>query len=267
MNIWHTPDNRVSLSYGDAGTGPAVLLVHAFPLCREMWAQQVAALSDKYRVLTPDVLGFGGSPVPAGGWSLDAMADALAEFLTGIGVSGPVVFGGLSMGGYIALAFARRHPGRLRGLILADTRAEADTPEARANRDKTIAFARANTAEAVVEQMLPKLLAERTRSGRPEVAAEVRRMGSAQTVDGVAAALAAMRDRPDATPGLRDIRVPTLVLVGSEDVATPPDAARTLAGGIPGAKLEQLPGVGHLSNLEAPEAFTAAVRHFLDGLA
>jgi 3-oxoadipate enol-lactonase len=265
MQTWHTPDNRLQLAYESAGDGPPVVLLHAFPLCREMWSAQ-RGLADRFRVITPDLFGFGGSPVPAAGWTMESMADALAEFLPGIGIGGSVVLGGLSMGGYVALAFARRHPDRLRGLVLADTRAEADTTEARANRDRMIAFARENTAEAVVEQMLPKLLGEFTRTNRPDVVAEVGRIGSAQSVDGVAAALAALRDRPDATPALSSIRVPTLVIVGAEDALTPPDVARKLADAIPGAKLEVIPTAGHLSNLECPAEFTTVVRMFLASL-
>ena len=170
------------------------------------------------------------------------------------------------MGGYAALAFARKYPDRLRGLVLADTKAEADTAEAKAGRDKMIALVRENTAAAVVEQMLPKLLGEFTRANRPDVVAEVRRIGSAQSVDGVAAALAALRDRPDATPTLPNIRVPTLVVVGAEDTLTPPDGAKKMADAIPDAKLVVIPTAGHLSNLECPAEFTTAVRMFLASL-
>ena len=138
--------------------------------------------------------------------------------------------------------------------------------EAKANRDKAIAFARENSAEAVVEQMLPKLLGDFTRANRPAVVAEFRRIGSAQSVDGVAAGLAALRDRPDATPTLPGIRVPTLVVVGAEDTLTPPDGAKKMAAAIPDARLEVLPTAGHLSNLECPAEFTTAVRMFLASL-
>ena len=255
----------VSTAVLEGGDGPPVVLLHAFPLCREMWAPQ-RTLADRFRVVTPDLFGFGGSPVPAAGWTTDSMADALAALLTGIGITDPVVLGGLSMGGYVALAFARKYPDRLRGLVLADTKAEADNAWAKAGRDKMIAFARESTAAAVAEEMLPKLLGETTRARRPEVVAEVRRIASAQTVDGVAAALAALRDRPDATPALGGIRVPTLVVVGAEDTLTPPDGAKKLADAIPGAKLEVIPTAGHLSNLECPAEFTTAVRMFLASL-
>ncbi len=252
----------LSLAFTDTGSGTPVVLLHAFPLSRDMWAPQ-ASLAERVRLITPDLYGFGGSPLPPGGWTVDSMADALAEWLTELQVSEPVVLGGLSMGGYVALAFARRHPGRLRGLILADTKAEADSAEARAGRDKMIAFVRENSAADVVEQLLPKLLGETTRTTNPAVADKVRSIGTPQTKDGVAAALAALRDRPDATPGLATIQVPTLVIVGTEDTLTPPAVAKALAGGIRGAMLTEIPGAGHLSNLEAPSEFNAAVQKFV----
>ncbi len=160
-----SPD--VALEYEDAGSGRPVVLLHAFPLARAMWHPQVEALRGRYRVLAPDLRGFGGSSPFTAAPSVETMADDVAALLDVLKVAEPVVLGGLSMGGYVALAFARRHPGRLRGLILADTRAEADSAEARANRDKTIAFARGHSAADVIEQMLPKLLGDRTRAEKP----------------------------------------------------------------------------------------------------
>jgi pimeloyl-ACP methyl ester carboxylesterase len=168
------------------------------------------------------------------------------------------------MGGYVALAFARRHADRLRGLVLADTRAEPDDEAARANRDRAIAGASQSTGAAFIETMLPRLLGASTLAARPEVVAEVRRIAEAQEAAGIVGALQALRDRPDARPSLAAIAVPTLVIVGGEDVLTPPAVARQLAGGIAGARLEEIDGAGHLSNLEQPERFTASVRAFLE---
>lgn len=266
MSLWNDPHGRFSIGYDTAEAGPVLVLIHAFPLSRAMWAPQFAGLADHALVIAPDVFGFGESSLPAGAWTVDSMADSLAAFLPGIGADEPVVLGGLSMGGYVALAFARRHPERLRGLILADTRAEPDTAEGKVNREKTIAQARENGPVAVFETMMPKMLTERSRVERPELVAEVRRITAGQSTAGVAAALAALRDRPDATPGLATVRVPTLVLVGAEDAITPPDAARTMAAAIPGARLEVLPSAAHLSNMEAPNEFNRLVRSFLDSL-
>ena len=259
--------NNAVVEYDDAGHGLPVVLLHAFPLSRALWRPQREALKDTYRVLTPDLRGFGGTSPFDGPPSVERMADDVAALLDALKINVPVVLGGLSMGGYVALAFARRHAGRLRGLILADTKAEADTPEAKANRDKMIAFAGANAPGQVADQMLPKLLGDTTRAERPAVAEEVKALASAQTPAGIIDGLRALRDRPDATPGLGRIAVPTLVVVGGEDTLTPPDVARTLAAGIPGARLVVIEGAGHLANLERPETFNDALRSFLETLA
>ncbi len=254
------------VEYDAVGQGKPVVLLHAFPLSRVMWRPQVEALQGEYRLLVSDLRGFGGtSPFP-GTPSVDAMADDVAALLRALRIAEPVAVGGLSMGGYVALAFARRHPAQLRALILADTRAEPDTPEGKANRDQTIAFAQAHSAAEVIAPMLPKLLGEGTRRLRPEVGEEVRRVAAAQSPAAIVAALQALRDRPDARPGLNAIGVPALVLVGNEDTLTPPAVAQTLAEGIPGAQLVPIAGAGHLSNLEQPAAFNEAVRSFLRGL-
>jgi 3-oxoadipate enol-lactonase len=254
------------LEVDDVGQGPVVVLLHAFPLARSMWRSQREALAARYRVLTPDLRGFGDSSGVRGTPSVEAWAADVAALLRSLSVGAPVVLGGLSMGGYVALAFVRKYPDRVRALVLADTRAEADTAEARANRDRTIALARSQPPSAVIEQMLPRLLGPSTQTHRPEVAEEVRRIAGAQSPDGIVAALQALRDRPDATTLLGAITVPTLVLVGDEDALTPPAAAATLTNGIPGARLVLLDKAGHLSNLEQPDTFNAAVLSFLDGL-
>ena len=217
-------------------------------------------------MVAPDLRGFGGTAPFEGPPSVDQMADDVAALLEALKISVPVVLGGLSMGGYVALAFARRHPGRLRGLILADTKAQADSAEARANRDGTIAFLRDHGAADVIAQMLPKLVSTSTQAKRPEVVEEIRRLASAQSPAGLAAALQALRDRPDATQSLAHIAVPTLIVVGQEDVLTPPTVAQALAGSISGSRVALIDGAGHMSNLECPESFNAAVRAFLDEL-
>lgn len=251
------------LEYSDVGNGPAVVLLHAFPFDRELWQPQVAPLVEAgYRVITPDLPGFGRSPLPSDPLSIDGMADAVATLLTRLGVERAVV-GGLSMGGYVSLAFARRHGARLCGLILADTKAAPDDAAGRENRDKAIAAIRTHGVEAFVRALLPKLLGPQTPNDS-EVAAAVRAIMVRQPAEGVIAALAALRDRPDATPGLAAIAVPTLVLVGEQDAITPPAVAEQLAASIPHARLVRIPAAGHLPNRENPEVFTAAVRDFLN---
>jgi pimeloyl-ACP methyl ester carboxylesterase len=259
-----------TLAFTDTGHGPPIVLLHAFPLSRDMWLPQVDGLHDAYRLITPDLPGFGGSP-PLDQPSVDAFADAVAETLDKLPIRGPVVLGGLSMGGYVALAFARRHPARLRALILADTRAEPDDEAARANRDKTIAQVQAEGVGPVVEGLLPKLLCARTMEEQPEVVESVRRIALAQSAAGVAGALVGLRDRPDATAVLEQLQVPVLIVVGRDDALTPPARSEAMAKAVRRGQagetvLEIIDGAGHLSNLENPEAFNAALRRFLDDL-
>lgn len=253
----------MSLAYTDTAAGPTLVLLHAFPLDRHMWRPQLAALAGTARVIAPDLPGFGKSPLPPEPWSVDSAADAVAGLLDTLGLSGRVVVGGLSMGGYVAMAFARRFPERLAGLILADTRAEPDDAAAKGNRDKLIGVARSQGSGAIIDAMLPKLLGEETRSKRPEVADGVRALGAKQNPEAVAAALAALRDRPDAAPGLDGLTAPLLVMVGEHDAVTPPTLATAMAGRVYGSELVTIAGAGHLSNLENPDEFNAAVARFL----
>lgn len=239
----------------------ALVLVHGFPLDNEMWRPQVAALSGVARLVAVDLPGFGGTAPAA--FTVDSAADAVAARLDAEGVNGRVVVGGLSMGGYVAMAFARRHPDRLAGLILADTRAEADDEAGKKARDEMIALAREKGAAGVVEKMMPRLLGEATREGRPAVADEVRRIAGRQPTEAVVFALEALRDRPDAGPGLGNVAVPTLVLVGEHDTLTPLTTAEAIGARVYGSEVVTIPGAGHLSNLENPEAFNAAVLAFL----
>jgi 3-oxoadipate enol-lactonase len=251
--------------FDTGGDGIPLVLLHAYPLSPEMWRHQLRELAGAARVIAPAFPGFAGAKLEPDGWSVDTFADWLADALTAAGVTSAVV-GGLSMGGYAALAFARRHPDKLRGLILADTKAEPDAADAKANRDKMIAFAREHGAAAVIDAMLPKMVSEHTRQQRPQVVTEVKRIASAQSVEAIQAALRALRDRPDATTGLANIRVPTLVIVGANDELTPPDAARKMTKVIPGALQIDILSAGHLSSLETPTEFNAAVRSFLTNL-
>lgn len=249
----------MSLAFSESGSGLPVVLLHAFPFDRTMWMPQAAIVD--VRLLLPDLPGFGGSPVADS--TVDSIADAIAEWLDEIKIVDQIVLGGLSMGGYVALAFARKYPARLRGLLLADTKAEPDDDAGKANRNKMIDGAATLTAASVIDGMIPKALSEVTRETRPEVVAEVRRIGASQSVAGIVAAQKMMRDRPDARPSLAAIRVPTLIVVGEHDAITPPAAARAMAAAIPGSRLAILPTAGHLANLEVPEEFNATVGDWL----
>lgn len=244
---------------------PNLVLIHAFPLDRAMWQPQLAGWSNRLAVATLDLPGFGGSQLPAQGCSIDQMAYSVASALDQLHIDRAVV-GGLSMGGYVALALARRHADRLRGLILADTKAEPDDDAARANRDKVMSLVKDQGVGALMDQMLPKLLGPATQANNSALIETVRNIAMRQTVAGVTNAVAALRDRPDARPGLKAIKVPTLIIVGADDVVTPPSLSEEMARQIPNAKLTTIPNAGHLSNMEQPAAFNAAVEQFVASL-
>jgi pimeloyl-ACP methyl ester carboxylesterase len=253
---------RLRVEAIDEGRGAPLVLLHPFPLSAEAFREDAAELASRFRVIAPSVRGFGGTDGFVEPPSIDAMADDLVALLDALGVEEPVVACGISMGGYVALAFARRHASRLRGLVLADTRAEADSEEARTGRDRAIARVEGGDMAGFIDELVPKLLSEATRRERPAVEAHVRSLARAAEPLAVADALRALRDRPDARPTLGEIAVPTLVLVGEDDVVTPPPVAEALARGVPGATLEVLPRAGHLVNLETPAAFRASLASF-----
>jgi 3-oxoadipate enol-lactonase len=238
-----------------------VLLLHAFPLDATMWDSTIAALKD-HRVIAMNLRGFGGAPLSAPYSIADLADDAVAE-LDRQGVPMATVCG-LSMGGYVALAIAQRHAARLAGLVLADTRAGADSPDGKKGRDTGIATVREKGVAAFVAPLVDKLLSPQAPA---DLKARVRALGERQSPDAIIAALTALRDRPDRTAELPSIRVPTLVIVGSADGVTPPSESRAMATAIPGAKLVEIPGAGHLSNLEQPAAFNSALAEFVAEIA
>ncbi len=251
-----------SLHYEDTERGErAVLLLHAFPLHSGMWRAQLAALAG-YRVIAPDCRGLGqSSPAPERS-TMPLLAEDARALLTALGVERAVVVG-LSMGGYVAFELYRRAPDLFRGLVLCDTRAEADSPEVRAHRE---VFARRALDEGlgwVADEMVPKLL----RPGAPAAAAaEVRDLIAAGTAQGVAAAQRGMALRADSTPTLATLACPSLVVVGASDALTPPAEAEAMARRIAGAELVRIPDAGHLPCIENPAAFAAALGDFLDRL-
>lgn len=248
------------------GGGDPLVLLHAFPLYSAMWAPQLACLSSGRRVIAPDLKGFGASDAPdeLSHHTMIGYAEELAALLDALGV-GRVVLGGLSMGGYVAFAFLRRHADRVTGLILADTRAAADTTEVFDRRTDQQDQVATEGTTALVEVLLGGLLCDNTKAYRLELVEQVRRL-MANPAAGYIAALEAMKHRPDATAELAAIGVPVLVLVGEHDALSPPAVARAMAGAIPDAQLAVLPNAGHLSNLEAPDEFNAAVAEFLERL-
>lgn len=259
--------NGINLSYtekGNAATRPPVVLVHGFPVDSRVYAHQLEQLSKLTRVITPDLPGFGQSKT-AVPFTITAIAETLHEMLKKIDAL-PCVFGGLSMGGYIALAFARQFPADLRGLILNDTRAEADTSDGKNTRNEMIEIAKTKGARAIADQMEPKMLSPKTLVARPEVVAKFRAMSHDVPAETMVNALTAMRDRIDYAESLASIAVPTLVIVGEDDAVTPPESAQTLVEKIPQATLARIADAGHLSPIDQPEAVTRAIEQFLGKL-
>ncbi len=257
--------NGVSLAVEIRGDGPAVLFIHGYPFDRSIWTHQMAAL-DGWSRIAPDLRGMGQSDAPDLGYNMETYAADLAALLDLLGAD-EVVLVGLSMGGYVAFEFLRRWRNRVRGLVLLDTRAEADTPEGKKNRDAAAATARDQGAEAIADAMLPKVLGASTLAGAPATVERVRVMMAATPVAGMVGALGAMRDRPDSTPMLPGLAgLPVLVIVGDEDGVTPPAQARAMADAIPGASLVVIRSAGHLPTMERPVETTDALLAFLDGL-
>ncbi len=254
----------VSLAVDARGDGPALLLLHGFPLDRTMWAHQVGTLA-RWRRIAPDFRGAGASDAPDGGYAISVWADDVVRLLDRLGVERAVV-AGLSMGGYVAFELWRRCRERIMGLILADTRADADSAEARRRREEMIAAARSGGAAAVAERMVPLLLGGSTRRAQPLLVEQVREMIGRASVPGLIGTIGAIRDRPDSTALLPSIDVPTLVIVGEEDEATPPSLSRAMAAAIPGAAFTMIPGAGHVSPLEAPITVTRVIAEFLEAV-
>lgn len=248
------------LNYRDTGKGDPLLLLHAFPLSGRMWDGQIGRLGP-WRCLVPDLSGFGASE-PAAVNRMSSFARDAVALLDHLGIERAVLMG-LSMGGYAALAFAEAFSERLRGLILADTRAGADSPEARERRLAGAQEVLEKGSGFLPDALVPKLLGATTRASNPGLVEQVRQWVAEAPPAGVAAAQRGMAMRPDRTSVIPRIAAPTLVIVGEEDELTPPAESRIMASAIPGAELAVVPGAGHLSNLEQPEAFNRVVSGFL----
>ena len=254
----------VTLTVDATGEGRAVLFVHGFPLDRTMWRPLAAALIG-WRRIAPDLRGMGTSDGSEDPYDLAVYADDLAALLDALQVDRAVVCG-LSMGGYIAFELLRRHRERVEALILMNTRATPDDADGKAQRDVTIARVRRDGPAGLADEMLPKLLAPASLQTMPDVVRQVRAMATRAPAEGILGALVAMRDRPDSTPLLPTIAVPTLVITGSDDRLIPTTAARAMAEAIPGAHYAVVPSAGHLSPLEQPVNTGRIVREFLEAL-
>ncbi len=253
------------------GTAPAehnrhaVLLLHAFPLSAAMWQPQIDALGQAgYRVVAPNVYGIEGSEERTG-WDFTAYAHELAGLLDSLNIE-KVTVAGLSMGGYQAFEFWRLYPERTSSLVLCDTRAEGDLPEARAVREEFIAAVEALGAVEAARRMIPNYFAQKTYSERPELAKEASEMIEKQPARIINAAMRAIMTRADSSALLDSICCPVLVLNGAEDRLTTPETAATISGCIPGSRLLLLAGAGHISNLESPAAFNQALLDHLESV-
>lgn len=238
-----------------------LVLLHPFPLDAGFWSPVAPHLSADRPVLTPEFPGL-GSAAPRERPTIDGYADAIADLVAHEAPGGRAALCGLSLGGYVALSVAVRHPDRVAALVLADTRAEADTAEAREGRHAGAAQVRAGGLASFLDDFVPRLVAAGDHAGLTAA----RAIADRQDPEAVARALEALAGRADRVSALPGITAPTLVLVGEVDALTPLAFAQTLARGIPGAELAVIPGAGHLSALERPDEFAAAVRGFLERL-
>jgi len=253
------------LESGSSSATRVIVWLHAFPLSSAMWTRQLEAMPDGWRAIAPDLAGLGQTVDHGGTPLIEDFARDVDALMSALSVESAVI-AGLSMGGYTALALHRVAPERIAGLILADTKSTADTPQARAGREGMLRVVESHGAGGVANEMMPKLLGRTTQASRPAVTAAVRGLIEANAPAGIARAVKRLRDRPDSTPQLPAVAVPALVIVGDEDVITPVHDSRALAAGIAGATLVILPEAGHLSNLERPDAFNAAVLTWLGTL-
>jgi pimeloyl-ACP methyl ester carboxylesterase len=248
-----------------AGTGRrrgTLVLLHAFPLNADMWRPQLSLAEGGWRVVAPHLRGMDGGDTDPSAASMDDYAGDVIDLLDALHIE-DAVFGGLSMGGYLAFALFRHAPQYFRGLLLSDTRSEADTPEAVEGRRRLLALLNEKGPRAVADEMVPKLLGPDARS-RPEVVDQVRQLILANGTTAIAGAITALMTRQDSTPLLSSIHCPTLVLVGEQDTLTPPDLSRALEQKIAGAELTIIRRAGHLASLEEPEAWNAQVARFLE---
>ncbi len=252
----------MTMHHEEAGHGVPLLLIHGFPHDHTLWRPQLDGLHDAARVIAPDLRGFGIVEEVPHVMTMDDHAADIKALLDRLGIAKAVI-GGLSMGGYVALAFAANYPEALLGLVLSNTRAVADSEQAREGRYVTAQKALDEGMAPIAESMLPKMITERSALANPDLSMAVENLIARQSPEAVAAAARGMAIRPDRTPMLATINVPVLVITGSADTLIPPAESEAMAVKIPDSEVVVIPDVAHLSNLEDPEAFNSAVRRFL----
>ncbi len=261
----HITVRGLSIAVDVQGDGPAILFIHGFPLDRTMWRYLVAPLTG-WRRIAPDLRGMGLSDAPAHGYSMREYVEDQVALLDALGVERAVVCG-LSMGGYVAFELMRRHADRVRALVLANTRAAADTLDARRRRDELIQLVEREGAGALADAMIETLLAPSSLAAMPQVVRHLRTMIAGSSKEGVIGALRAMQERADATPLLPTLAVPTLVVAGREDRLVPPEEAKLMADAIPEAQFTAIAEAGHLAPIEQPIAMSRVLGEFLEAVA
>jgi pimeloyl-ACP methyl ester carboxylesterase len=252
-----------SLRYLESGSGRPLLLLHALPLSADMWLPQLHRVPRGWRFIAPDLRGFRGAGPAFEDVGLDALtiddyADDVLALMTHLEVPNAAV-AGVSMGGYVAFGMLRRAAARVSALVLSNTRATADSDEARAGRDKMIDLALREGAPGVAEAMIGKLLGETTKRDQPDLIEALHRMIVMNSTEGLVAAFRALKTRPDSTPLLSHIACPVTVIASDEDVIIPAAESEAMHRAIAGSKFSVLHRVGHLSNLEAPAAWNQAL--------
>ncbi len=255
--------NGVQLAYEERGSGMPLVLVHGFPFSRQTWERQLTGMANTYRVIAPDLRGFGeSSGTPS---TLEELADDLHALIAHLGLPSCVV-AGFSMGGYVLFRYFAHHADRVKALVLISTRAEADTPEGRESRYAAIERLRKEGAEKYLAEFARRLVSPHTLDTDPSLVAKVRRFMGVPRVDSLIGALKAMAERPDSSPLLPTIAVPTLVVAGADDKLIPAAVAREMATKIKGAKVVVFSDAGHMVNIEQSDQFTGALREFLNSV-
>ena len=257
--------NGMETVFDDEGSGPPVVLLHGFPFNRTMWRDQVEALRGGHRMIAPDLRGLGETVATGAIATMEQMAHDVAALLDALQLQRAVVCG-LSMGGYVALEFFHFYPDHVTALVLAGTRAPADNAEEKQNRERQATRLLAEGMKGIADETLPKLLARETLAGNAEVVSRVRQMIESADPRGAAAAQHGMAARRDYSAGLARINVPTLIVVGREDTIRPLSDAEFMHKNIPNSRLEVIENAAHVSNMERPEVFNAALSQFLEGV-
>lgn len=252
----------VALHYEEAGSGQPLVLIHGFPLSGAIWKFQLQGLSSDYRVITPDLRGFGKSSVPEGDYSMDLFADDVVSLLDHLGID-RAVFCGMSMGGYVVMNLARRYPERVKGICLMVTRGGADDEAGKMRRTVLACEVLKTGATAAAGVFSSILFAPETANSQPELLEEVRQIMMAADPAGLAGGLLAMRDRDDFSGRLGEFGCPALVVGALDDMAIPPDESRLLSEGLKGSTLCMIEGAGHMVMLEKPAEVNLALRQFL----